>query len=97
MQILEKEVQHIAHLAHIAVSPAEITSYTQELDSVLTYMEQLSEVDVIDVQATNQVTGLENVFRSDVMIETDQEIRDAIIAQFSISRGGLLEVPAIFV
>jgi len=34
-------VQHIAHLSRLALSEEEVESYTHQLGSILTYVEQL--------------------------------------------------------
>ncbi len=43
----------------------------KELSSILTYVDQLKEVDTSNVEATAQVTGSTNAFRDDVVIEKE--------------------------
>lgn len=65
MSISEKEVRHIATLANLALSDAEIGQMTRELGAIVGYVEQLSEVDTEGVDPIAQVTGLVNVTRVD--------------------------------
>ncbi len=59
------DVKHIAKLANLQVSNEEEKKFEVQLGETLSYIEMLQEVDTNNVKATNQVTGLENVFRED--------------------------------
>lgn len=67
MPLTQTEVRKIADLARIAISEAEIPKYQLELSAILTYVEQLNEVDTSQVEPTSQVTGLENQTRPDAI------------------------------
>jgi aspartyl-tRNA(Asn)/glutamyl-tRNA(Gln) amidotransferase subunit C len=60
-----QDVTHIATLAHLGLTPQEITTYQQQLSSIIDFVGKLNEVDTTNVVPTSQVTGLENVFRED--------------------------------
>lgn len=66
--LTQKDVLKLASLAKIQLSNSELEQFTIELDEILKYVELLQEVDVSDLKPTNQVTGLTNVMRDDVMI-----------------------------
>lgn len=61
------QVRHIAKLARLQISDAEVETYARELSAILAYIDQLAEVDTSKVQATAQVTGIKNGMRPDVM------------------------------
>jgi len=61
----EEEVKHVAKLARITLTDAEVKKFSTQLSGVLDYMDILSEVDVSETEGTNQVTGLNNVMRED--------------------------------
>lgn len=61
------DILKLAQLARLQLSDAEVVEYTQELSQILQYVEQLSSVDVSELQPTNHVTGLVNVMREDVI------------------------------
>ena len=58
-------VAHVAALAKIKLSEAEIKKFTPQLKNILDFFAQLQEVDTEGVPETSQVTGLENVMRRD--------------------------------
>lgn len=62
-----EEVQHIAKLARLDLKDGEAQKFSQQLNDILGYVEQLKEVDTEGVEPTSQVTGLENVSREDVV------------------------------
>lgn len=65
MSFTADDVKKLADLARIDFSDEEIAKLGQELDAIVHYVEQLSEVDTDGVEAVAQVTGLVNVVRSD--------------------------------
>ncbi len=64
------DVKHIAHLAELPLKDEEIKKLEEQLESTLDYIQQLDEVDTKDILPTSQVTGLENIMREDVAIES---------------------------
>ncbi|HSX48232.1 MAG TPA: Asp-tRNA(Asn)/Glu-tRNA(Gln) amidotransferase subunit GatC [Candidatus Nanoarchaeia archaeon] len=74
-KISHEEVERIAELAKIALSPEEVDQMSQELSQIVEFVEQLKDVDTSKVEETNQVTGLVDVFRKDEVRpgETDRE------------------------
>ncbi len=66
-QLTKAQVEHIAKLARLKLSPAEIEKMTTELTSILAYVDMLGEVDTKKIEPTAQVTGLKNVWREDVV------------------------------
>ncbi len=70
-KLSKDEVRHIAKLARLSLSEAEVEKFTTELTSILEYVEKLQEVDTEGVEATAQVTGLRNVFRDDDVCLSD--------------------------
>lgn len=67
MALTRAQVQHIAKLARLALTDAEVDKFTGQLTTILEYVEQLNEVDTDGVVPTAQVTGLKNVMRDDVV------------------------------
>ncbi len=63
--ITTDEVRHIAKLAKIKLTDAEVEKFTGQLGNILDFFAQLQEVNTDDVAETAQVTGLENVTRPD--------------------------------
>lgn len=67
MALTRAQVQHIATLARLALTDAEVDKFTKQLTDILGYVAQLNEVDTEGVLPTSQVTGLKNVMRDDVV------------------------------
>ena len=61
----ELDVRYVANLARIDLSDAEIAQFQTQLDRVLEYVEQLSQVDVSHVEPTAHANDITNVFRVD--------------------------------
>ncbi len=59
------EVKRIAKLARIGLSDEETAKMSEELGNILTFVEQLQQVDISDTPPTDQVTGFEDVWRED--------------------------------
>lgn len=59
------EVEHVAKLAKLSLTPAEVKKFQKQLSEILVYVGQLQAVKTEKVEPTSQVTGLENVFRED--------------------------------
>lgn len=59
------ELQHLAKLARIELSPVEENLFLPQIESILEYVDILSTVDTTNVETTSHVTGLKNILRSD--------------------------------
>jgi aspartyl-tRNA(Asn)/glutamyl-tRNA(Gln) amidotransferase subunit C len=77
MSVDPSTVRRIAHLARIAVTDAEIAHLEGELNAILAFVEQLSEVDVAGVEPMTSVTPMTMKKRADVV--TDGGDPDAIL------------------
>lgn len=60
-----EQVQKVAHLARLQLSADEETQFTTQLNDILDYFEQLSELDVSEVQPTTRAIDVSNVVRVD--------------------------------
>ena len=78
--ITTDDVRHLAQLSNLQLADDEVENLRGDLENILGYIEQLSELDTTGVEPTYQVTGLENVWR-------DDEVQDA-----GVSREQLLEL-----
>jgi aspartyl-tRNA(Asn)/glutamyl-tRNA(Gln) amidotransferase subunit C len=83
MKISREEVLRVAELAHLELTEAEVETYRGQLDSILTYIEKLNELDTSAVEPMAQVlyaTESENpALREDEVRACD--VADAILAQ----------------
>ncbi|MFJ6419109.1 Asp-tRNA(Asn)/Glu-tRNA(Gln) amidotransferase subunit GatC [Paeniglutamicibacter sp. NPDC091659] len=65
--ISREDVAHLAHLAHIEMSDAELDKMTGELGVIVEAIASVSEAASADVPATTHPIALFNVFREDVV------------------------------
>lgn len=68
-EITTATVQHLAGLARIALTDAEVETLTSELGSILENIAKVSEVATADVPATAHPIPLSNVTREDVVAD----------------------------
>ncbi len=65
MKLSREEVLHIARLARVALTEAEITRLSEQLSNILENFEVLQQVDTTDVPPTAQSVALQSVMRED--------------------------------
>lgn len=61
------DINHVATLANIPLQDNEKEVLEKQLEATLEHVERLSEIDTAKVEGTNEVTGLKNVWREDVV------------------------------
>lgn len=66
VRLTSSEIDHIATLARLDLSPAERERAAGELSQILDYFEQLSQLDTDDIEPTRHVFPVVNVLREDV-------------------------------
>lgn len=67
MKLSKEEVLNIAKLSRLELTETEVDTFSHQLSDVLSYVEQLGKINTENVEETSQVTGLINVFRTDVV------------------------------
>ena len=67
MKVDQETLHKIAHLARLEVKPEEETELLASLNGVLTWMEQLNEVDTTGVEPLPHISAETNVLRDDVV------------------------------
>jgi aspartyl-tRNA(Asn)/glutamyl-tRNA(Gln) amidotransferase subunit C len=65
MQITQREVEAVAKLARLEITPAEKDLFAKQLSQILTHVEQLKRYDTTGIDPTSTVLGQVNVFRDD--------------------------------
>ena len=65
MKITREEVQHVAKLARLELSAAEVERMTGQLDAILSYVAKLDEIETTGVAVTTHSQAVVNAFRED--------------------------------
>lgn len=92
--MLDREQVHkVANLARLEMTVEEEDQIAVQMNSILEYFEQLSELDTTDVPPTTRAIDVSNVTRPDILQPyTD---RDAILKEAPDQDGDFFKVPKI--
>ena len=93
MYVTTEQVRHIARLARIAMSDAEIEALAPELNNILGWVEQLAEVDTEGVEPLTAVIEQKLRLRDDVV--NDGECRDEVLVNAPDAQHGFFAVPKV--
>ena len=93
MLISLEDVDHIATLARLGLTPAERETLRAQLSSILAYVETLSKLDTSIVAPASQVNSLENVTRPDT--RRIGLSLDDVLANASDRQDDYVRVPAV--
>jgi len=93
MSVDADTVRRIAHLARIAVADDEVEHLRGELNAILAFIEQLSEVNVEGVEPMTSVLPMEMKQRADKV--TDGGIRDDLLKNAPATEEGFFLVPKV--
>ena len=93
MRLSPEEVDHIALLARLELSPAERERATNELSQILGYFETLNQLDTEGVQPMAHVLNMENVLRPDT--PRPGLAREAALQNAPEAADGMFQVPRV--
>jgi aspartyl-tRNA(Asn)/glutamyl-tRNA(Gln) amidotransferase subunit C len=96
MKLTEKEVRHVAELSNLALTDDEIARMAKDLDSILTYIDKLNELDTTAVAPMAQVlyeAGETATLREDV--ERPTLGNTEALHNAPVSGGGYFKVPKV--
>ena len=93
MSVDADTVRRVAHLARIAVADDEVEHLHGELNAMLAFVEQLSEVDIAGVEPMTSVMPMAMKMRKDEI--TDGGIADAVMANAPAREDHFFLVPKV--
>ena len=93
MSVNADQVRHVAKLARIAMSDAEVEAMVPELNNILNWVEQLAEVDTGGVEPLTAV--IENHLRLRDDIVNDGNVREDILKNAPDAQHGFFAVPKV--
>lgn len=93
MKVDHDTLQKIAHLARLEVRPEEEAALLDSLNEVLTWMEQLNELDTTGVEPLTHISEETNVMRDDVVGE--HLPRDRALSNAPQQDGTFFQVPKV--
>jgi len=86
-------IDHVARLARLALTPEERAAFSAQLGDILAYVESLKEVDVSQVQPTAHAFPLDNVWREDLP-EPGLPV-EKVLMNAPASRDNMISVPKV--
>lgn len=88
-------IDHLAKLANLPLSASEAKELESQLQETLSVVDQLNQVDTKNTKPTSQVTGLENVFRPDLIDSTRILTQEQALQNAPNTHQGYFVVPAV--
>ena len=93
MKVTKKDLENVAVLSRLRVPEDKQETYIQQMDAILTYMDNLSEVDTENVKPTTYALPMSNVFRED---EVKPSLpREAALSNAPLKENGYSKVPKV--
>jgi aspartyl-tRNA(Asn)/glutamyl-tRNA(Gln) amidotransferase subunit C len=87
------QVKYVANLARLAITEEEANKFTKQLDNIISFAEQLNELDTENVEPTAHVLEIKNVMRED---KAQQGLpREEVLKNAPEHQDGQIKVPGI--
>jgi aspartyl-tRNA(Asn)/glutamyl-tRNA(Gln) amidotransferase subunit C len=93
MALTREQVRHVAELAKLKLTEAEVDLFQEQLSAVLDYAARLDELDTEQIPPTAAVLPLHNVMRPDA--PRPSYPRDAMLANAPVVEDGFVEVKVV--
>ena len=93
MKVTKKDLENVAVLSRLSIPEAEQKKYIEQMDAILTYMDNLSAVDTENVNPTTYALPMANVFREDIV--KSSLARDAALSNAPGKENGYFKVPKV--
>ncbi len=93
MSLSEQDVRHVAMLARLAVTDAEVEAMRDELNSILGYIDEIQRLDLQSVPPMAHATNVVNVTRDDVAKPSFSQ--DVAVSNAPQSEAGAFVIPQI--
>ena len=95
--ITPQDVQHIAGLARIELTPEEQQKFEKELSTILDFIGKLTEVDTSNVEPAAGKILLKNIMRADEQVDKNLEGKSAELVEATPEKAGRwISVKSIF-
>ncbi len=88
------DVNYIAQLARLELDPAAIPALQKDMENIVAYINELSELDVSNVEPTAHAVSKSNVWREDVS-RAGQTQAEMLANAPAIVDGDLVKVPQV--
>lgn len=93
MKVTREDLQNVAVLSRLAIAEDKADGYIAQMDAILSYMDNLSEINTDAVKPTTYALPMENVFRDDVVKPSLD--RELALSNAPLKEGGYFKVPRV--
>ena len=93
MKITQQEVENVARLARLDLADQEVEQMTRQLDTILSYVAKLDELNTDGIAVTTHTQSVTNAFRDDEVRESLP--RDKALANGPKQNGEAFVVPRV--
>ena len=95
MALTKDDVKHIAKLARLGLSEAEVEKFQEQRSGILEHAKMLEEIDTTNVEPIAQITGLRNVSFKDEVKHC--EVKAELLEQSPMDKqDGMIKVKNVF-
>lgn len=92
--ISDETIEYVSILAKLELSEDEKEQAKKDMGRMLDYIDKLGELDTDNVEAMSHVFPIENVFREDIV--TNSDIREELLSNAPEQKDGMFMVPRTF-
>lgn len=93
MKVSKEEIMHMANLASLNLSEAEIQKYTDDMQDILTFAETIGKVNTEDIKESLAANENYNVFRKDEVKEFKD--RELLLQNAPSKEDGMFHLPKV--
>ena len=93
-KITDETIEYVSILAKLELSDEEREQAKTDMSRMLEYIDKLGELDTEDVEPMSHVFPVENVFREDVI--TNSDTREQLLSNAPEQKDGMFMVPKTF-
>jgi len=90
---MKMDIEKVARLARLELSEGEMETFGNQLEQILTYMEQLNRLDTTGVEPTSHAIPIYNIFREDEV--KPSFLQEKVLAIAPDEEDGHFKVPKI--
>ena len=93
MKVTREDLKNVAVLSRLEIAEDKADGYIAQMDAILSYMDNLSEINTDAVKPTTYALPMENVFREDVVKPSLD--RELALSNAPLKEGGYFKVPRV--
>lgn len=93
-KLSDETIEYVSILAKLELSAQEREQAKKDMGRMLDYIDKLNELDTKDVEPMSHVLPIQNVFREDIV--TNSDIREELLRNAPEQKDGMFVVPPTF-